>query len=297
MDTATDRDFLPELSSAISCYFSLLSAAGDCLAVASPEVGGFYKTRIEQLRTRLSFQSTPRAIMASLRIMEGELTDYATAAARYLDRRDPGTRGTLMALEQAMDKLSANQAFGGARVRDVAARIEASPPPETASLRALAEQLRGAVQCMHLETGAAPGEVRGEAAPETERFHGEASVDASTGLLNAREMTRQIEAYGSGPVAFSLLRFELQGDVSAPVLKQAARRIERQFRNRDRIARWSEAGFLVLFQGPPEVAETRLAQVAGLLAGRYALETGGHAEIAVQAHLAEQEALVSEPLR
>ena len=86
-----------------------------------------------------------------------------------------------------------------------------------------------------------------------------------------------------------MLRFELHGSVTEPVMKQAAGRIEKQFRHRDRIARWSETEFLVLFQGPPDVAETRAKQVAKLLAGRYELSTGAHVEIMVDSCRAEQE--------
>ena len=72
-------------------------------------------------------------------------------------------------------------------------------------------------------------------------------------------------------------------------MKQAAVKLGTQFRHRDRIARWSEREFLVLFQGPPEVAESRAAQVARSLAGRYDLDSGVYVEITIQTRLTHQE--------
>jgi len=131
--------------------------------------------------------------------------------------------------------------------------------------------------------------VRSEMAAVEERLRGSKSTDPSTGLLNSREIERQMDAYRASGVPFSLLEFELHGSITEPVMKQAASRIEKQFRHRDRIARWSEREFLVLFQGPPEVAETRARQVAKLLAGPYELHTGGHVEVMVDSRLAEPE--------
>jgi GGDEF domain-containing protein len=72
-------------------------------------------------------------------------------------------------------------------------------------------------------------------------------------------------------------------------MSQAAAKLEQQFRHRDRIARWSEREFLVLFHGTPEVAESRAAQVARLLEARYDPESGAYVEITAHAHLRHQE--------
>src|SRR5258708_2336463 len=108
-----ERDHLLELSSAITCYLSLISAVGDCVGLACPDVGGPYRKRIEQLRTRVFFEATPKAIKNSLKVMEGELSDYAAVAAQYLDQHDLDLRRTIVALEQAMDQLATSYAFQG----------------------------------------------------------------------------------------------------------------------------------------------------------------------------------------
>jgi GGDEF domain-containing protein len=280
MESTTDRDHLLELSTTVSCYLSLLSAVGECVGVASPDVGGPYRKRIEQLRTRVFFQSSPKAIKGSLKIVEGELNDYAAVAAQFLDQHDLDLRRTIVTLEHGLDKLAICRSFHGAQLLELAERVEASE---------LAGELRHRVESMNREMDSTQESIRREMAAAEERLRGSGSTDPSTGLLNAREIKRQMEAYRDSGVAFSLLRFEMHGTVTEPVMKQAAGRIEKQFRHRDRIARWSDTEFLVLFQGPEDVAETRASQVAKLLAGRYDLTTGGQVEIAVHSQLADRE--------
>lgn len=72
-------------------------------------------------------------------------------------------------------------------------------------------------------------------------------------------------------------------------MKQAAAKLEQQFRYRDRIARWSAREFLVLFQGPRDIAESRAAQVTRLLEASYHLESGAYVEITAQVHVTHQE--------
>ena len=259
------------------------------MGLASPEIGGPYRKRIEQLKTRVFFEATPKAIKNSLRVIEGELSDYAVVAAQHLDQHDLDLRRAIVALEQAMDRLAASYALHGSGLLDLASRIEASDPAGLMCSSVVAGELRHRVQSMNLETDSTLKSVHQEITAVEERLRGSGSTDPSTGLLNAREITRQMEAYRASGVVFSLLRFALYGSITEPVMKQAAVRIEKQFRHRDRIARWSETEFLVLFQGPPEVAESRATQVARILAGVYELTTGGQVEILAQSQLVDSE--------
>lgn len=289
METVIERDHLSELSSAVSCYLSLLSSVADCLGQASPEVGGPYRTRIAQLRTRLFFQSTPKAIKNSLKTVEGELADYGAVAAQYQDRHGRELRRAIVTLENVVDALASRHDFHGTQLREMAERMENVEPGQSVPLNEVAGELRRCVDRMGKDTTSMLDRVRKEMAEVEERLRGSRSTDSSTGLLNAQEITRQIGAYRASGVAFSLLRFELHGSITEPVMKQAAARIEKQFRHRDRIARWSDTEFLVLFQGPPEVADNRATQVAKLLAGRYELNSGEPVEIVVDPYLEEQE--------
>src|SRR5260370_40202032 len=128
MEMTTDRDHLSELSSAIFCYLSLLSSVADCIGQASPEVGGPYRKRIAQLRTRLFFQSTPKTIKASLKTVEGELNDYAVVAAQHVDQHDLELRRAIVTLEHVIDTLPTRHDFHGTQRREMTDRIESLAP-------------------------------------------------------------------------------------------------------------------------------------------------------------------------
>jgi GGDEF domain-containing protein len=286
IDPTTERDHLTELSSAVFCYLSLLSSVGDCIGQASPEVGGPYRKRIEQLRTRLFFQATAKTLRSSLKTVQGELNDYAVVAAQHIDQHDLELRRAIVTLEHVLDT---RHDFHGVQLREMVDRMQSAGSEQSVALDEMAGELGRCVDRMSKETASMLERVRKEMAAVEEHLRGSKSTDPSTGLLNSREIVRQIEAYRASGVTFTLLRFELHGSITEPVMKQAASRIEKQFRHRDRIARWTETEFLVLFQGPPEVAETRSSQVAKLLAGPYQLSTGARVEIMVDSRLAEQE--------
>jgi hypothetical protein len=245
------------------------------------------------MRTRLFFQATPKTMKASLKAMEGDLSDYAAVAAQYLDQHDLDLRRSIVALENVIEKLTAYSAFHATQVEDLAGRLDPADPQRALSPSDAAQELRYRARTIQRDTETALDSVRREIAAAEERLRGKGSTDPSTGLLNAGEMTRQIETYRTSGITFSLLRFELRGSVTEAIMKQAACKIEKQFRHRDRIARWSETELLVLFQGPPEVAEVRATQVAQLLGGRYELATGGSTEIMVQSELADQESIAA----
>jgi GGDEF domain-containing protein/NTP pyrophosphatase (non-canonical NTP hydrolase) len=289
MPFVIERDYLADLSSSVACYLRTLTAVADCLGQACREVGGPYRRRIGQLRARLSFEPTREALKDSARTLEEELKDYATVVARYWDHHDLDLRCAILTLEDIVEGMAHRNEFHRSRLQELAARMEAANPGDSAHSARAAAELRQCIDSMGHETGSMLTRMREEAAAVEERLRGTQSTDHSTGLLNCGEITRQIEAYRRNGLVFSLLRFELQGALGEQVMKQAAAKLGTQFRHCDRIARWSEREFLVLFQGPAEVAESRATEVAQLLAGRYDLESGVYVEIAVRSHLTCQE--------
>jgi hypothetical protein len=48
------------------------------------------------------------------------------------------------------------------------------------------------------------------------------------------------------------------------------------------VSRWTDTDFLVLFQGPPEVAEARARQILPWIGGKYLLDSGETVQIAAQ---------------
>lgn len=289
MAVTTERDYLAELSSSIACYLTTLTAVADCLEQTCPEIGTPHRKRIAQLRARLSFEPTREAIKASVGTLEAELRDYAAAGGRYLIRHDLDVRCAILTLEDIIESIARQSQLQGSRLGELLAQMETANSAEPLPLERAAAELRRCMESTDHQTAAMLARMRETMAAVEERLRGSQSADPSTGLLNSDEITRQIEAHRTNGLVFSLLRFALQGSVGEQVMKQAAAKLEAQFRHCDRIARWSEREFLVLFQGPLELAETRAAQVARLLAGRYDLESGAYVEITVDPHLTSQE--------
>lgn len=289
MAVITGRDYLAELGSSVAGYLRTLTAVADCLGQACREVGGPYRKRIGQLRARLSFQPTRESIHESVVTVEAELSDYAAVAARYWDQHDLALRCAILKLEDIIESMAHRSEVHGTRLQELAARIETTHSADPAHWAQAAAELRRSIESAGRETASMLTRMRAETAAAEERLRGSQSTDRSTGLLNSSEITRQIEAYRANRLTFSLLRFELCGTVSEQVMKQAAAKLEMQFRHCDRIARWSEREFLIVFQGPPEVAESRAPQVAQLLAGRYDLDSGAYVEITVRPRLTHPE--------
>ena len=285
--TSVERDYFSELSSSISCYLSLLTAVGDCMGAASPEIGGPYRKRIEQLKNRLYFQASSRELNNSVRVVEGELEDYAVVASQHLNQHDLELRRVIVALDHVIDTLGSCYNAHQLHLQDLAAGLDAAGRGMPNSAEDTAAELRRCAESVQRETASTLESMHKELASVDTRLRGNHSTDPSTGLLNAREITRQMEAFSASGLTFSILRFKLYGSVPEPVMRQAAVKIESQFRYRDRISRWSETEFVVLFQGPPGVAESRAEQVATLLGGRYELATGAHVEVFVHAHREE----------
>jgi GGDEF domain-containing protein len=94
-------------------------------------------------------------------------------------------------------------------------------------------------------------------------------------------MERRIHAASTDGPAPVLIRFEIGGPVPDDAARQVGARVASQFRYNDLVCRWSEREFLVLFQGPFEVAQVRSGQVAPWVAGRYLLDNGEIAEIRI----------------
>ena len=170
METITERDHLSELSSALSCYLSLLSSVADCLGQASPEVGGPYRKRIAQLRTRLFFQSTPKTIKTSLKTVEGELNDYAVVAAQHMDQHDLELRRAIVTLEHVIDTLATRHDFHGTQLREMAERIESLAPGQPAPSNEVAGELRRCVDRMGQETASMLDRARKEMAAADPRL-------------------------------------------------------------------------------------------------------------------------------
>lgn len=281
---------LDVLHNVVNSYLSTLLALADCVAAACPPVGGPYQNRLARLRTRLAFDPSPDAIAESQEAVERELKEYAHRASAYVASYGVELQRAVDALESIVKSLAQRQDFYGERLRQFAAQLEVTPlpsdPQDLAEVAAL--QAAGLLECvesMANDTQSLVARMHSELAAVTRRLREAETTDRVTGLMNRREMQRQIEARkqaGEEPV---ILVFELSGDLPDEVARQAAARLSSQFRHQDLICRWDEYEFLVLFRGSAELAQARAEQVVPWIGGKYPLDDGGFVEIRAEAGL------------
>jgi GGDEF domain-containing protein len=149
--------------------------------------------------------------------------------------------------------------------------------------------LLSCVESMSHETQSLMARMHNELAAVEQRLRESEVTDPLTGLMCRREMERQIEArkgLGAPPV---LLHFQLSGEISDEIARQVGARLGSQFRHKDFVCRWTENEFLVLFQGPAEIAQARSEQIVPWVSGRYVLDNGETIQVDVEVKLLEAE--------
>lgn len=289
-----DDPHLHALHTAVNCYLSTLETVANTLGNACPEIGGLYRHRLSRLRTRLAFDSSPDALEESCDAVEMELVEYASKASAYVDQHGVQLRAAISVLEEIVRSLAQRQDFYGTRLRQFAGQMEAaeypSDPEHLQDLVAL--QVAGLLSCvesMSHETQSLMARMHNELAAVEQRLKESEVTDPLTGLMSRREMERQIEVrkgLGNPPV---LLHFQLSGEIADEIARQVGARLGSQFRHKDFISRWTENEFLVLFQGPVEVAQARSEQIVPWVSGRYVLDNGDTVQVDVEVKLLEAE--------
>jgi GGDEF domain-containing protein len=287
-----ERDLLAELSNAVACYLNAMAATADCIDQASPHVGGPYRQRIKQLRARIAFEAGRQAIQEGNEAFLAELKDYAAVAGGHHYRHSLALEREILALEDIIETLAYRQEVHSSRLRQLSADMEqAAYPvggPQLADVvRSQAVELRTCVEHMEQEAAAMLARMHRQMSALEERLAGAESTDPATGLINRREMDRQIEAHTLHGKEHNLLLFEMDGPLSDQVMRQAAEKLSAHFRHRDRVGRWSTKEFAVLFVGDRKAAQARAQRMIAELTGRYTLDNGEHVQVRVEARLLE----------
>jgi GGDEF domain-containing protein len=287
------------LQTALNGYLSTLAAIADCVGEACPEIGSPYRQRLHRLRTRLAFQLTPESMEDSVVSVAGELDEYAERASGYINLHAKQFARAIAALEETVHAMAERQEFYGSRLRQFAAQMERTryptEPEHIAEVIALqVSGLLSVVDSMSHEAESLVARLQAQIEAAEHRLADAQIADPVTGLLNRREMERQIAArrHEADPV---LLRFVISardgGEPPSPVMRVAAEKLTGHFRHRDLIARWRPGEFLVLFDGRQEIAQKRATQAVPWLAGSYSSPEGA-VEVSVEAGLVQIDELL-----
>ncbi len=267
-----ETEQLNALQTAFSSYLTALGAVADCVGAACPETGGPYRHRLNRLRSRLAFDVTPEAIAESTVVVERELEEYSRKTAGYIARHGVELRRTVDALDAFAKQLAQRQEFYNERLRQFAAQRSADGLP-------------GLVENMTHDTQSLVARMGIELAQVSARLKDAQITDPVTGLMNRREMQRQIDRQRDAGVDPVLLVFELAGEMRDEIAHQVAERLSSHFRHSDLICRWTDNEFLVMFQGTREIAEARLEQIVPWITGKYVLDSGESIAIRAEAGL------------
>ena len=267
-----ETEQLNALQAAFSSYLTALGAVADCVGAACPETGGPYRHRLNRLRSRLAFDVTPEAIAESTVVVERELEEYSRKTAGYIAQHGVELRRTVEALDALAKQLAQRQDFYNERLRQLAAQ------PTSEGLPGLVENMSHDTQSLVARMGI-------ELAQVSARLKDAQITDPVTGLMNRKEMQRQIDRQRAAGVDPVLLVFELSGEMCDEIAQQVAERLSSHFRHLDLICRWTENEFLVMFQGTREMAEGRLEQIVPWITGKYVLDKGESIAIRAEAGL------------
>jgi len=284
MGPAPQRDLLAELSNAVAAYLNTMAASADCLEQTYPDVGGVYRQRIQRLRARVAYQATREAISDSVQTLGAELKDFASVTNRVLTQRSVELSRGILGFDEIIEDHNRRQQVFAERLRDLAEELQNTG----SAIHAAA--LRGLVGDVNSEAASVVSRMREKMFQLDQRLAGTTSIDPTTGLINRRELERQIQVHTLHGSTFTLLLFELSGPyMSDQVLKLAGARLIATFRHREWTARWSENDLAVLFMGSPQLAETRAAEATSVIDGKYTLENGETVIISARARLLQPE--------
>src|SRR5271155_1238789 len=120
---------LVALHRAVNCYHETLLAVANCMGDACPPIGGVYRHRLNRLRARLAFDSSPEALQDSCAAVERELADYAVRTAAYLDEHSTQLRTAIGAIQNLAHSMAQRQNFYATRLAQFAAQMEAAEYP------------------------------------------------------------------------------------------------------------------------------------------------------------------------
>lgn len=272
---------LDALQRALNCYLLVLGAVGECIGEACPEIGGLYRHRLSRLRARLAFDSSPKALEESCAAVAAELQEYAGKASGYIARHRGELRAASEAVKGRVRSLAQRQDFYSARLRQLTGKLE--------SESAEAMTLWSCIESMSHESQSLAVRVEQEIDAIEARVKENEVTDPLTGLMNRRELERQIEVRTAGGDSPVLLQFQLTGEINDEIARQVGTRLGSQFRYKDFVCRWTDTDFLVLFQGPADIARMRAEQIVRWVAGSYQLENGQSVQIDVEVRLTTPE--------
>jgi len=274
----------------LDAYLSFVSAVADCLKNSCAPIGTPYHLRLNRMRGRLAYDPSPEFFVEATRIIEQQLRDFASQSSAYVALHGTEFRKAVEGLLETVRVLGMKQDYYCARLRQFATQMETTAYPtdpahlaDVVQLQAMG--LQSCVESLSHDWQSLLGRMKVELVEAEARIAEADITDPITGLMNRREMERQIQAQRAQGIPEVLIRFSFDSGLRDEIVQQMAQRLVSQFRHNDLISRWSGTDFLVLFRSTPEIAMSRLDHIVGWAGGRYLADTGSAVVVRLEGHL------------
>jgi len=238
----------------LACYLSLIRDIAEAVEFIRPEIGADFYRYLRSARTRLTHDSSVKALVSTRDLVHEELKVFSEKTRQLEDTQSVRNNRYAEHLAQLAEHMELTLQSG----------------EQNRLLNQIAE-LRDFVHSMQ--------EDNRDAMARMQQAELLANLDPLTSIPNRREFDRQLAARMATQGNFSVLLFDLDGfklvndqfghRCGDEILKQLGARLSRQVRTRDFVCRWGGDEFVVILDCGLSTATSRAARIAQWLSGPY----------------------------
>ncbi len=274
----------------MASYRGTLAAVGKCGAKALPQIGEGLQQSLLALQSRLTVEATPAVISDTEQRVKDELQQWSTNAFSYLNQKVGEIKEIMLFMARTVEATSERDQRYAGNLRELTVCLQAVGDLDdlTEVRRALgksANDLRDCVDRMTRESRESVARLRTELSTyqcrleEAEKL---ASLDSLTGLVNRRDVERQIAHRIGNAQEFCVILLDLNGfkqindryghPAGDDILKQFSKELRSFFRSADTVGRWGGDEFLVIVDCSPKDAEVRMERLREWVFGEYPVQ-------------------------
>jgi diguanylate cyclase (GGDEF)-like protein len=275
------------LRSTLACYQAAVTAMAASSVKAYPHLGQGLQDGLTNLVGRINEFATPGAIQETEGQIEQELKQWAQRAADYFSEKTNEIKEIVALVALTAQSVSERDDRYVGRLNEFTGRLQTIAGLDDlsrirVSLRQSAAELKSCVASMEKDGQESIKQLKEEISKyqlRAEVAEALASTDDLTGLVNRREVERQIERRIREHGVFCVLMFDLNyfkhindkyghlaGDA---VLKEFASELRRFFRSTDVIGRWGGDEFVVVMDCALQDAKAKLDRLYEWVFGEY----------------------------
>jgi diguanylate cyclase (GGDEF)-like protein len=285
-----EADWKTMLESSLGAYRTLLAATADAAAKALPHLGSSLQQSLLNLNARLEQGVTPVVVAETREMAKEALTAWSTGTSEYIKEKAAEVKDLMLTVVKTAESLGDRDQRYAARFNRFSAQLEAIATLEDISririsLTESAADLKAGVSQMAEENQSAVAALRQELAVYQTRLdeaEQRASLDPLTGLVNRREVEKQVRRRIDQKRAFCMMMFDLNnfkqvndqhGHLAGDeVLKLFSTELRGAIRSTDVAGRWGGDEFLVILDCGLVEAKNQVGRIKEWVFGNYTVK-------------------------